>query len=507
MINIFLHFSLSSRVPKFPKKQGFFGPKATPLYITGEIRELGNDRDGGESSMESSIILSADQKAAIAKAKAWFTGGRETQQVFRLFGYAGTGKSTVQQALLEELNVDPSEVLFLAPTGKAASVLIRKGHDAQTIHRALYSQTGEDDSVYEALEREAISIRAKLKLNSLENREAYLRRLETVESLMQDSSSRPKPRFSFKGTTAIDSSVKIIIIDECSMVTNEIYNDLVSLELPLMLVGDPGQLPPVDDSRSKEPLLVTDVPNPDVMLEKVVRQKGDSTILDLATMVRSGEPFGFGVSEVDHVAYVDGRGCRGDIQQIFEKAGVEYPEYFDKIICGKNATRFAINEYMKRKYEIRHTFPMGAKDEKLVVLRNIFIGDQFIANGAEIRVEEDKTRESEIRPYYKDEYAIDYPVTITSVDGKQTRLPGASLWKLPFEGEREFKARQRTEDYAARPLVYAQWSWAMTAHKSQGSEWEKVCVFDESDAFRENWRRWLYTAVTRASRDLLIIKV
>lgn len=456
--------------------------------------------------MENSIILSPDQKAAIAKAKAWFTGGRETQQVFRLFGYAGTGKSTVQQALLEELNVDPSEVLFLAPTGKAASVLIRKGHDAQTIHRALYSQTGEDDSVYEALEREAVSIRAKLKLNSLENREAYLRRLETVESLMQDSSSRPKPRFSFKGTTAIDSGVKIIIIDECSMVTNEIYNDLVSLELPIMLVGDPGQLPPVDDSNSKEPSLVTDVPNPDVMLDKVVRQKGGSTILELATMVRNGEIFGFGEAEVDHVVYADGRGCRGNIERICDKLDVDL-SYFDQVICGKNATRAAINEYMKRKFGILHTFPVGVDAEKIIVLRNTFIGDQFIANGAEIRVEQDGSRESEIKPYYKDDYAIDWPVTITALDGKKTRLTGASLWKLPFEGEGPFKARWRTEDYAARPLIYAQWSWAITAHRAQGSEWQKVCVFDESDAFRESRLRWLYTAITRSSKDLLIIKV
>ncbi|PII38702.1 hypothetical protein T190_17210 [Sinorhizobium meliloti CCBAU 01290] len=272
-------------------------------------------------------------------------------------------------------------------------MLIRKGHDAQTIHRALYSQTGEDDSVYEALEREAVSIRAKLKLNSLENREAYLRRLETVESLMQDSSSRPKPRFSFKGTTAIDSGVKIIIIDECSMVTNEIYNDLVSLELPIMLVGDPGQLPPVDDSNSKEPSLVTDVPNPDVMLDKVVRQKGGSTILELATMVRNGEIFGFGEAEVDHVVYADGRGCRGNIDRICDKLDVDL-SYFDQVICGKNATRAAINEYMKRKFGILHTLPVGVDAEKIIVLRNTFIGDQFIANGAEIRVEQDGSREA-----------------------------------------------------------------------------------------------------------------
>ncbi|MBA1345967.1 AAA family ATPase [Rhizobium sp. WYCCWR 11146] len=458
--------------------------------------------------MRNSIVLSMDQKAAIAKAKAWFVKGRETQQVFRLFGYAGTGKSTVQQALLQELNVDPSEVLFLAPTGKAASVLISKGHDAKTIHKALYTQTGEDDSVYEALEREALSIRAKLTAISLENRSAYLRRLAAVEAQMNDSSSRPKPQFSFRGTTAIGSGVKIVIIDECSMIRNDTYSDLLSLELPIMLVGDPGQLPAVEGS-NPPPSLVTDTHEADVMLENVVRQHGNSSILELATIVRRGEIPEFGESKRDgeHVVYKDARGCRGNIEKIFEKAGVEYPEYFDQIICGRNVTRFAINDYMKRRHGIRHIFPVGERVEKLIVYRNIFIDEHFIANGAEIRVEEDRTREGEIKPYSRDDRSIDHPVTITSLDGKPVRIGGASLWKLPFEGHAEFEARERVEKNAAAPLVYAQWSWAITAHKSQGSEWGRVCVFDESDVFRDHRSRWLYSAVTRSSRDLLMIKV
>jgi exodeoxyribonuclease V len=456
--------------------------------------------------MPKSITLSPDQKAAIAKAKAWFLHGRESQQVFRLFGYAGTGKSTVQQALLDELDIAPSQVLFLAPTGKAAAVLIGKGHAAQTIHKALYTQTGEDDSVFEALEQEAISIRAKLGFRVLENRAAYQRRLEMVEAQMNDASSAAKPRFTFKGTRAIGSTVKIIIVDECSMILNDMYRDLLSLQLPLLLVGDPGQLPPVEGP-NPPPSLVTNVNAPDVMLEKVVRQEGDSTILELATMIRRHEHFGFGTAEVDNVEYADGRGCRGDIGRIFDKVGVKQPEYFDQIICGKNKTRFAINDFMKERHGIRNTLPVGVPNEKLIVLRNIFIDDHFIANGAEISVEEDRTREGEIKPYHRDDRAIDHPIIITRLDGRPTRIEGASLWKLLFDGEEEFRARKRIEDIAAKPLVHAQWSWAITAHKAQGSEWERICVFDESDVFREQRFRWLYTAVTRASKELLIIKV
>jgi exodeoxyribonuclease-5 len=454
--------------------------------------------------MRIDIVLSPSQRAAIDKAAGWYKRGRERQQVFRLFGYAGTGKSTVQRVMLDELGVNPDDVLFLAPTGKAAAVLVDKGHHAQTIHRALYTQTGENDDVYEALSAERETIMAKLRLNSLENRGAYVRRLAAVETQMRSGEARSKPEFSFRGTTAISPRVKIIIIDECSMVKNDMFRDLLSLELPILLVGDPGQLPPVDRD-DKTPSLALTGSTPDVMLREVVRQDGDSTLLRLASSIRDGRMFDFGASEDDHVSYLDGRGCRGDIGRISDKLDVDL-SYFNQIICGRNKTRSALNDYMRKAHGITGDLPVGEKNEKLVSTKNIFIGEHFIANGASISVREDRRRRGEVTVWGHD-FAIDHPVTVTSIDGRPTNIPGASLWKLPFESEEEYFSRSKSEEKAAKQLMQATWSWAITAHASQGSEWPTVCVFDESDCFKEHRLRWLYTAITRASKDLLIIKI
>ena len=160
------------------------------------------------------IILNPDQKVADKKISEWYFKG--TKQVFVLTGYAGTGKTAlIKHTVLETLGLDDSfSAAFVTPTGKAATVLIINGVNACTLHRLIYqSQT---------IEQEVEVNGKKIK----------------VEKLI------------FKRRESIDKAIKLIIIDEASMVSDEVLADILNFGVKVLLCGDDAQLPPVEGFNS-----------------------------------------------------------------------------------------------------------------------------------------------------------------------------------------------------------------------------------------------------------------
>ncbi|MGN1103822.1 MAG: ATP-dependent RecD-like DNA helicase, partial [Candidatus Coproplasma sp.] len=197
------------------------------------------------------IILNSDQKVADGKIKDWFFNG--TKQVFVLTGYAGTGKTAlIKHTVLETLKLDDSySVAFVTPTGKAATVLIKNGVTACTLHRLIYqSQTVEQE----------VEINGK-KIK--------------VEKLI------------FKRRESIDKAIKLIVIDEASMVSDDVLADVLNFGVKVLLCGDDAQLPPVEGFNSF-------LKNPDHTLTQIVRQQQDNPIIRLATFAREGKPIPFG---------------------------------------------------------------------------------------------------------------------------------------------------------------------------------------------------------------------
>ncbi|MCL4855399.1 MAG: ATP-binding domain-containing protein, partial [Bryobacteraceae bacterium] len=148
--------------------------------------------------------------------------------------------------------------------------------------------------------------------------------------------------------------------------------------------------------------------------------------------------------------------------------------------------------------------PVGHYSEKLISIANVDLGDVFISNGSMISVEHDEGRNGKIKVWSR-EGPIDHPVTLTAVDGREAFVEGASLWKLPFE-EWDWQPTKAAwhERHVKKRCIQAEWGWAITVNKAQGSEWEKVCIIDE---YRGSDRsQWLYTAITRASQQLVIIR-
>src|SRR6266849_2300044 len=244
------------------------------------------------------------QDAALEAVAAWLQAGpgsRGTPQVFRLFGYAGTGKTTLAKHLAQDVDGD---VAFGAFTGKAALVMRRKGcHDASTIHSMIYRarESGEETPSFELWDE------------------------------------------------APASKAKLIVIDECSMVDAELGRDLLSFGVPVLVLGDPAQLPPIQGGG-----FFTDA-EPDAMLTEVHRQAIDDPIVRLSMEVRSGQrltPGDYGASQVV-------RRDALDPQRVLDA---------DQVLVGRNATRRAYNARMRERRGFTQALPMLG--DKLVCLRN-----------------------------------------------------------------------------------------------------------------------------------------
>ena len=146
--------------------------------------------------------------------------------------------------------------------------------------------------------------------------------------MRQALSGMKKPRFALNPQSDA-AHARLIVLDEVSMVGEEMARDLLSFKKPILVLGDPGQLPPIngEGAFTRDP--------PDVMLTEIHRQAGESAIIRLATMARQGEPIGFGC----HDAHV-WKMRKMDVTPEQALRG-------GQVICGKNATRLQLNNAMR----------------------------------------------------------------------------------------------------------------------------------------------------------------
>lgn len=365
-------------------------------------------------------MWSPQQAAALKAVDRWFFTESKTQQIFRIFGYAGTGKTTLATHFAQ--NID-GLVLFAAFTGKAALVMRKRGCEgARTIHSLIYiaepdKKTGE----------------VTWRLNR--------------ESMLKEAS--------------------LLIIDECSMVDEELANDLLSFGVPILVLGDPAQLPPVSGAG-----YFTEA-EPDIMLTEIHRQAKDNPIVYLASQIREG-------IYPDYGNYGDSR--------IIQKVASSDALNAGQILVGRNATRDTMNIKMRKLLKMHGEYPI--QNEKLICLRND--RDRAIFNGGMFRV--DRVFNNKYKTNFLNMSLIPedddegLPVMVKvhkSFFSVEVAVPD---WKM-LKGSQQFD-----------------FGYAITCHKSQGSQWENVLIYDESWCFRDDWQRWLYTAITRASEKITLVK-
>jgi len=365
--------------------------------------------------------FSPEQDAALKAVAAWLKakpGRGDTAPVFRLFGYAGTGKTTLAKHLAQGFD---GKVVFAAFTGKAALVMRSKGcSGASTIHSLIYQPVDTDS---------------------------------------------PTPTF-VRWDDGPASEAKLIVIDECSMVDAELGRDLMSFGAPILVLGDPAQLPPVQGGG-----FFTEA-RPDAMLTEVHRQARNDPIVQLSMDIREGKslaPGQYGETQVVPRSALDP-------QRVLDA---------DQVLVGRNVTRRAYNARMRERRGFTQALPM--QGDKLVCLRNkrmkgLFNGGLWVIQdrprkrreiiGMRVRPEED-TRGKAVKVRVREEC---FTGAIEQV---------------------EWDYRKNYEEF--------DFGYVLTVHKAQGSQWDDVVLFDESFAFRDSRERWLYTGVTRAAKRLTLV--
>ncbi|MDR6632953.1 exodeoxyribonuclease-5 [Phyllobacterium sp. 1468] len=373
--------------------------------------------------------LSPQQDEALRAVSKWLKDGRSP--IFRLFGYAGTGKTTLARYFAEHIEGD---VQFAAFTGKAAQVLRSKGAaNARTLHSLIYRPRGE-----EAIENETTG------------------------------KTSIAPTFSLNRQSPV-SKAKLIVVDECSMVDEQLGRDLMSFGTPILVLGDPGQLPPISGGG-----FFTEH-EPDYLLSEIHRQARDNPIIRLALDVREGREFTFGDFGAAKVI------SKTDVTQ-------ELVLGADQVLVGTNRTRRRYNQRLRELKGFSASFPQAG--DKLVCLRND--PAKGLLNGSLWKVMT-SSRET-VKP------------GINLLVAPEDEEPGRGVAKIKLlksqfddpDAEIPWQTKKRFDDF--------DYGYALTTHKAQGSQWDEVVLFDESYAFRDTRERWLYTAITRAAERLTVVR-
>ena len=339
--------------------------------------------------------LSEEQKFVIREVV------KLSKPVTKVGGFAGSGKSTLIKHLIHML----PDFSVCAFTGKAANVLRKKGMNAGTIHSLIYKPIKGDDG----------EVRFSL-----------------------------APTLDFEG----------VIVDEASMVSKDIYEDLRSFGKPIIFVGDHGQLEPVADKFNL-------MAEPDYKLETIHRNAGE--IAHFAEYVRKGyKPSSWEVRNGSgkSISFLPRGGYKNLVAEV------------DQVICAFNKLRCDVNRMVRNSLGREGEQPVPG-DKVMCLKNNRTLG---VFNGMQGYVSEVYPG-AELIVFQSDGYSLVVPYDKDSFNQVKYDFKFGSK-NIPF-------------DYA----------YAATCHKCQGDEFEKVLVLEQKCDLWDH-RRWAYTAASRAKSHL-----
>ena len=385
--------------------------------------------------------LNEQQAQAIEALRKWWYNGNK--QVFQISGAAGTGKTTLIRYLINEIKLEHDEVLFTAFVGKATLAMTRNGLNAKTLHSAIcYCK---DEPV-----------------------------LDENGNVVTEYNRRVTKRV-FTRRRKIDPRIRLIVVDEGSMVPAKMADWLLKFKVPIIVLGDLNQLPPVigDSFFLKEP---------DVVLTQIMRQSSESPIPYFAQNVLQN-----GTKCLSPGLQI------GDKINVLSKADItpELLKDYDVIICGTNKTRNNLNTYIRERiYGRTQEYPVIG--DKLICRENDWtfsVDDVYLINGligyvTDIDLESisDYTMKIDFKPEFMDN------------EFKNVTLDRIYMGLSPND-KRFYRSNYHKFEYG----------YAITCHLSQGSQYNRVLVFNESFGTAEERRKWLYTAVTRAIDKVTIL--
>ncbi len=421
------------------------------------------------------------------------------RSIYVLKGYAGTGKTTLVSSLVKSLPVVAKRHVLMAPTGRAAKVLAKYSkRAASTIHRKIYW----------------------IRTNKSGN--TFITRKENTHTNT------------------------IFFVDEASMISenNEkafgnrsLLDDLIEyvyegLDCKLILIGDTAQLPPVhlEVSPALNEEILERKSNKQIIsreLTEVVRQKENSLILNNATLIRekiAKEDYTFPsiITNSEVIRINTGEDLQDALESAYSNNGINNTS----VICRSNKRANLYNQQIRTKIRWQEN-EISSGDMLMVVRNNYFWLDEsskagFIANGDIIMV----TKINEIIERYGFRFArasvemVDYPKeknldllllldTLTSESPTISYDQYQKLYKEiseDYKGQKEINKKIKEDEFFN--ALQIKFAYAITCHKSQGGQWENIFVdmgYFTDQMLDKAYLRWLYTAITRATKKLYLI--
>ena len=382
------------------------------------------------------MILTKGQEEAIKVAVQRYKN-KEPYTV--IAGWAGTGKTTAVQFIIEALGIPEDDVVMATLTGKASMVLREKGcKNAMTLHKLLYIPKkipGTDD----------------------------------VEFIPRD---------------CLAGDPKLIVVDEASMVSKELFDLLLRHQVHVIFLGDNAQLPAIGDNAH-----ILD--NPHVVLTEITRQALDSPIIRLSMDIREGKPLTYGGPKEAKII------PRGKVSPKLLLGA-------DIVLSGRNSTRRWLNNEI-RKLKWGDAYQEGPLEgDKLICLKNYWdITDTTeetpLLNGSigtisKIKAQDTKLLKPKLTARFTDELGNVFQKGKFNID-----------YQLLTTGEPTVNNDNYMMFYKVQRPSLFDFGYCVTCHKGQGSQWDKVLVFAEQIGDKDSYLKWLYTAVTRAVKQVIVV--
>lgn len=400
-------------------------------------------------------MLTKEQNKIVDYITDWIKSSNTVPSYISIGGYAGTGKTFLIGELshvLRKNNV--KNIAFVTFTGKASSVLkkrllennsIYKGDHIGTIHSLIYRPKFQYDSIL---------------------RKKIIVRWVQIENL---------------------DNFDLIIIDEASMVSKKIWDDLKSYEVPIVCIGDHGQLPPIgDDSFSL-------MKSPHFKLTEIHRQAQNSPIIKLSSFVRKNGYIPNNKIFSKNVFKLSWKYPK--CQEIWNKIS------FDEntiVLCGFNKTRVNLNNDIRKRLKFINKEPYPG--ERIISLKNNH--ESKVMNGQIGTL-------VWVMSYKPNLYRMTLNID-TMDDPYECLVHNSCFGKESYSqiyDEKSYKLKKIIKESKFSNVDYFDYGYAISVHKSQGSEWQKVVLFEQRSRYWDDQycARWLYTAITRAKERLCII--
>ena len=394
-----------------------------------------------------SVILTDEQEQLKKEIVHWYRNYPNGSPIFYYSGAAGTGKTTVAKAVINELGLTNDHYIACAYVGKAVLVLSRSGLPAVTIHSLIYHPT-----------------------------------TETVYVVEFDEFGNPhqvkKKKTGFILKHSLSSSLKLIVVDEWGMVNDKMVKELLSFGIPLLVMGDQNQLPPVFGKNSL-------MDSPDFVLHKIMRQAEGNPIVRLSQMVLADEPIPYG--NYGNSRVID---------------SIKFDEHlldYDVILTSFNATRDYLNNYIRSDI-LGYKDMVPVEGDRIICRQNNWdeeVNGICLTNGLAGTIHNISKASlhrgilyADFKPDFMDEsfkkLSIDYNYMRSSAKVRKE----AKNWIT------NGKYRKELFEYG----------YALSVHLSQGSEYPHVLFIEERYRDPVKFRKLRYTAITRAQETITWVK-